>query len=456
MPRCPVGVRMSGGKSGGGPVRGMRNGQQSFGRRRVATIRRALVASAGCLALLAVAATACVPDPYDPGPSTTTTSQSPSTTVPGVPIQGRPYSWGYNGFGNLGNGTLTDQPSPVAFVVPAGVEIGQVSAGGFHTLAIGSDGFTYASGRDDNGELGNDAALSYQVSPVRVATPPGVRFTQVSAGGNHSLALGDDGLTYAWGLDADGQLGNDAALINQPTPVPVAMPAGVRFVDISAGYAHSLALGDNGKLYSWGYDFYSELGNDTVHLNQPTPVPVAMPPGLQVTAIAAGGHHNLVLSSNGAAYSWGWDAFGQLGDNAAIQDRDLPTLVATPVGISFRQIAAGAHHSLAIASNGRVYSWGSDQEGELGDGVALVDQPIPVMVSLPMGTIYSQIAAGGRHSVAIGSDHLVYLWGSDGSGQMGDGLPLIDHPTPVALQLPGQDRAARISAGYYHVVAVGS
>ena len=208
-------------------------------------------------------------------------------------------------------GSLANSPVPVTFPLPSGVDAVEVSAGAFHTLVRGSDGVVYAAGRDDSGQLGDDVAFQYQVSPVPVAAPAGVRFTTVAAGGSHSLALGDDGNTYAWGRDVEGQLGDGSALVDSPLPVVVVTPPGVRFVAISAGFAHNLALGDDGNTYAWGYDFYSELGDDATHLDRPTPVRVATPSGVRFTSISAGGHHNLALGDDGGTYAWGWDAFGQ-------------------------------------------------------------------------------------------------------------------------------------------------
>ena len=395
---------------------------------------------------IAVATTGCTPSgPTDPDPTTSSTS---STTVP-VADHGRVLGWGYNGFGNLGDGTLSNQPSPVALQLPDGVDATAVAAGGFHTLAIGTDGVTYAVGRDDNGELGDDPAFAYRVTPVPVASPPGVRFLAVSAGGNHSLAIGDDGNTYAWGLDAQGQLGDGPGLGNQPTPVRVATPPGVHFVSVSAGFAHSLAIGDDGNTYAWGYDHYSELGDDAAHVDQPAPVRVATPPGVVFTEVAAGGHHNLAIASDGSTYAWGWNAYGQLGD-ATTSDRDLPTAVSGPTGL--RRVAAGAHHSLGIGADGRVLAWGSDEEGELGDDAALASRSVPTPSAL--GITVRRIAAGGRHSVAVDEHGGLHVWGSDDEGEMGDGPPSSGHPTPVAVALPGGASAIDISAGYYHAVAI--
>ena len=278
------------------------------------------------------------------GTSAVTTADRYTYVAP--PPSGVGKAWGYNGFGNLGVGSLTGSPLPLSISLPAGVRLRSISAGAFHSLAIGSDGKAYAWGRDDSGQLGNDAALAYEVSPVLVATPVGVHFTRVAAGGYHSLALGDDGRVYAWGQDANGALGNDAALANKPTPVRVALPAGVR-----------------------------------------------------ATAISCGGHHSLLLADNGRTYSWGWDDFGQLGDGSTLTSHSIPVTVATPAGVRFTRVSAGGRHSLAIGTDGKAYAWGSDLYGQLGNDAALVNRPTPVHVVFSTAAL--AVSAGYYHSLAV-------------------------------------------------------
>ena len=384
------------------------------------------------------------------GTSAVTTADRYTYVAP--PPSGVGKAWGYNGFGNLGVGSLTGSPLPLSISLPAGVRLRSISAGAFHSLAIGSDGKAYAWGRDDSGQLGNDAALAYKVSPVLVATPVGVHFTRVAAGGYHSLALGDDGRVYAWGQDANGALGNDAALANKPTPVRVALPAGVRATAISAGFATSLTIGNNGVTYSWGYDAFGELGNDAARVNRPTPVAVALPAGVHATAISCGGHHSLLLADNGRTYSWGWDDFGQLGDGATLTSHSIPVTVATPAGVRFTRVSAGGRHSLAIGTDGKAYAWGSDLYGQLGNDAALVNRPTPVAVALPVGVYPSILSGGGDHSLVLTSSGAVYAWGLDSDGQLGNDAALVNRPTPVHVVF--STAALAVSAGYYHSLAV--
>ena len=149
--------------------------------------------------------------------------------------------------------------------------------------------------------VGDDAAFVDQPAPVRVAAPPGVSFVAVSAGSMHSLALASDGTVYAWGRDDGGQLGDDAAFANQPTPRPVAMPTGVSVVSLSAGLDHSLAVGSDGATYSWGWASFGRLGRDTGGVNQPEPGRLAAP---QVTAVSFGGVDGTDLTFDAGSGRW--------------------------------------------------------------------------------------------------------------------------------------------------------
>ena len=384
------------------------------------------------------------------GTSAVTTADRYTYVAP--PPSGVGKAWGYNGFGNLGVGSLTGSPLPLSISLPAGVTLRSISAGAFHSLAIGSNGKAYAWGRDDSGQLGNDAALAYKVSPVLVATPAGVHFTRVAAGGYHSLALGDNGRVYAWGQDANGALGNDAALANKPTPVPVALPAGVHATAISAGFATSLAIGNNGVTYSWGYDAFGELGNDTALANRPTPVAVALPAGVRALRIVRRPLQPPPRRQRPYATAGGWDDFGQLGDGPTLTSHPTPVTVATPAGVQFTRVSAGGRHSLAIGTDGKAYAWGSDLYGQLGNDAALANRPTPVAVALPAGVHPSILAGGGDHSVVLTPSGAVYAWGLDSDGQLGNDAALVNHPTPVLVVL--STAALAVSAGYYDSLAV--
>ena len=155
--------------------------------------------------------------------------------------------------------------TPTQITLPAGVTLHRVAAGGSFCLGVGgSDAFAW--GLNDSGQLGDGSGPKpdHQPIPVRIAVPAGVTFTHVAAGTAHSLAIGNDGGTYAWGANEAGELGTGDTT-TRTTPVRVSTPAGVTFVSIAAGGYHSLAVGDDGKTYAWGRNDHGQLGEGYHH-----------------------------------------------------------------------------------------------------------------------------------------------------------------------------------------------
>jgi hypothetical protein len=195
--------------------------------------------------------------------------------------------WGYNAFGQLGNGTTNSSSTPVTTALPGGVTATALATGGYHTLAIGSDGNLYAWGYSVDGELGNRTTTS-TTTPVIVSLPAGVTPTAIAAGGSTGYAIGSDGNLYAWGLGGYGDLGNGTTTLAQTTPVTVSLPAGVTPKAIAAGQFTGYAIGSDGSLYAWGFGADGELGNGTETLAQTTPVTVSLPTGVVPTGLSSG------------------------------------------------------------------------------------------------------------------------------------------------------------------------
>ena len=261
-----------------------------------------------------------------------------------VGSDGNAYAWGYNHFGQLGDGTKTDRTTPVMVRkpdrktypdLPADFTYVQVSAGERHSLALGSDGNAYAWGYNHFGQLG-DGTTASQTTPVKVEkladAPVDFTYVQVSAGGDHSLALGSDGNAYAWGYNGNGQLGNNETT-DSSVPVLVRDPAspadkskGLKAAQVSAGYQHSLALGSDGNAYAWGWNLQGELGNNMGGYGAYATVPAyvrdpASPAnkskGLKATQVSAGYDYSLAIGAEWNAKAWGNNQYGQLGDNTS-------------------------------------------------------------------------------------------------------------------------------------------
>jgi alpha-tubulin suppressor-like RCC1 family protein len=284
-------------------------------------------------------------------------------------------AWGNDASGQLGDGgTNSNQSNPVT--VTTGVVA--IAAGFEHSLALKTDGTVLAWGADGSGQLGDGVTLTNQSSPVAVSGATDI--VAIAADGGHSLALKADGTVLAWGNNGDGQLGDGGAKAFQPTPVAVSGATGV--VAISAGGSHSLALKSDGTVLAWGNDGDGQLGDDTAKTNKPTPVAVANASG--IVAINAGSYHSFAVKADGTLLAWGDDISGQLGDGGTKTDQPTPVVVSVAANIV--AVSGGLSHSLALTSAGVMQAWGDDFYGQLGDDNTKAPQSAPVAVALGVGT----------------------------------------------------------------------
>jgi len=362
---------------------------------------------------------------------------------------GTVWAWGRNEYGQLGDGTRTDRFTPVQVKGPGGsdwlTDVQAVAAGGYHSLALKTDGTVWAWGRNNGGQLG-DGTTTDRLTPVQVVGPGGSDWLTdvqaVAAGVGHSLALKTDGTVWAWGWNEFGQLG-DGTTTNSSTPVQVVGPGGSGWLTdvqaVAAKWGHSLALKTDGTVWAWGGNWCGQLGDGTT-TNSSTPVQVVGPGGsgwlTDVQAVAAGVEHSLALKTDGTVWAWGRNEYGQLGDGTTT-DRYMPVQVKGPGGsdrlTDVKAVAARWDHSLALKTDGTVWAWGRNNSGQLGDGTT-TDRLTPVQVVGPGGsgwfTDVQAVAAGLHHSLALKTDGTVWAWGANWYGQLGDGTTT-DSSTPV-------------------------
>jgi alpha-tubulin suppressor-like RCC1 family protein len=339
-------------------------------------------------------------------------------------------TWGDNTYGQLGNGTTTMSTLPVSIALPGGASPVAVSAGGNHSLAIGSDNNLYAWGQNGYGQLGNGTTTQAN-SPIAISLPSGVHATAVAAGFIDSVVLGSNGKVYAWGDNSVGELG-DGNTTNSSSPVLVSLPSTLTFTSIAAGQYHNLALASNGALYAWGYNNDGQVGNGTK--NTPTsPVQISLPSGATPAKIAAGGYHSLAVSTAGNVYGWGYNAYGQVGDGSTT-DRKSPIAMVMPGGVKASAVAAGLYHSMFLGTNGKVYAVGYNGNGELGIDDNINSTSV-VASGMPAGTTATAIAAGLYNSYALVSNGTLYAWGENGFGQLGNGTVQAQW-VPTAVSFP--------------------
>lgn len=484
------------------------------------------------------------------------------------------YGWGDNNDEEVGDGTSTDRDAPVPIKVPNGIHLTWISAGMYHSLAVGDDHHAYAWGRNADGALG-DNTTDDKSTPIRVSPPDGLTdetFTvaRVFAGSKHSMAIGRDGITYAWGLNSDGQLG-DRTNRERHIPVKVSFPppsfavnvTSVKFdgisstttpkhqtddtwlvtspphaagwVDVSidwtqdgrkptahlsfryyAGAKHTVYFleSDDGPQLStqsvidrdrasrpatdpskdgylfdgWfinktqvAYDFSKPVTDDlklsahwspksgawTINPDKGTSaggthVTLAPPAprGIRFSQVSAGYYHSLAVASDGNIYAWGNNDQGELGDGTTTSTT-TPVLVKNPDHVHYVQVSAGQFHSLALDDQGRVWAWGSNEKGQAGSKAASKQTtPVQVVTSAGKSLTAVQISAGYMYSTDVDANGYVWSWGLNNSGELGNaGTPAgTDKYTSTPVQAVKADntplRAAQVSAGRLHTLAV--
>ncbi|MFM2166724.1 MAG: hypothetical protein RIS79_1095 [Verrucomicrobiota bacterium] len=376
-----------------------------------------------------------------------------------------PYGWGYNSSGMLGDGSNTNRPSAVATDV-SGVLSGKTitaivsSATAAHTLALTSDGKVYAWGENTEGQLGDNSTTSYPY-PVAVDMTGallGKTVVALAAGYQHSLALTSDGGLYAWGSNFAGELGTGST---SDSLVPVAVDtsgvlSGKTIVQIQAGWSTSAVLDSTGQVYTWGAA--GTLGNGASS-NSRVPAAVDVSGvllGKVVSKLRVGGSQMIVQTTDGRLFGWGVNNRGQIGDGTSGTNRLSPVAVDVTGVLATKtitEISAGYQHSLALASDGTVYAWGADDTEALGNATTTVQADSPVAVDMTgvlSGKTVAAISAGTFSSYALTSDGDLFAWGTNTTGAVGDATT-IDRDTPVAVDVSGVlagQGITSIQAGY--------
>jgi len=315
-----------------------------------------------------------------------------------------------------------------------------VSVGAEHSLALTAGGAVWSWGSGSFGKLGHGDRQRHLL-PKKVEAFTGQRVIAVSAGAGskHSLALTADGEVRSWGWGTYGQLGH-GDYQSQLLPKKVEAFADQRVVAVSAGESHSLAITADGAVWSWGAGAYGKLGHGDQQ-SQPLPKKVEALAGRRVIAVAAGWTTSLALTADGV-WSCGRGDSGQLGHGDQ-QDQLLPKKVEALAGQRVVAVSAGGMHSLAIAADGAVWSWGDGREGRLGHGDEQLQQ-LPKKIEALAGQRFVAVAAAWQHSLAITADGAVFTWGGGDLRCLGHGEDLSNQllPKKIEAQAPAAAHVA--------------
>jgi alpha-tubulin suppressor-like RCC1 family protein len=365
--------------------------QRSGGWRRVLAAAGLVVAGAAATAPAAAAS----PPAYDPGV----------------------FGFGNNDYGQIGHGTNVDDQG-LGHVVGLPVSVRQIAAGGDTSAALLPDGSVWMWGAALNG-------MSSGIVPVRVPGLGGITQIAVGQDGGDLFAVGPGGSVWAAGHNTDGQLGNGSTA-DDFSPAPV--PALTGIIQVSAGAHDTLAVRSDGTVWAWGSNLYGELGDGTT-TDRHAPRQVRGLSG--ITQVSAGLYYTVAVRSDGTVWAWGLNGNGEL--NGSANKTVHPTAEQVPGLSGITQVATDGFHTLALRSDGTVWSWGTNDHGEVGDGTTATRfSPVPLSLS---GV--TQIAVGGGSaSAAVRSDGTLLTWGDNARGGLDIStcchLSLNPVPTPAA------------------------
>lgn len=324
----------------------------------------------------------------------------------GLTAAGAAYCWGFNAYGQLGNGSIA--PATGAVAVTGGLTFQSLSAGGQHTCGLTTDGELYCWGWNASGQLG-DGTEGYRPSPTLVVG--GNVFSQVAAAWNHTCALTTAGEAYCWGQNNIGQVGDSTTTQrNDPTRVV----GGHTFNSVIARYGHSCGLTPSGAAYCWGRNQWGAIGDGTQTFRTG---PVPMRGGLTFTSMSLGWDHSCGLTADGRAHCLGRNQYGQLADGTDRQHLDFIDLGG---GHSWSKIWSGFYHLCGVTQGGTGYCWARNNLSEVGDGT-LIDRRIPIDISA--GRSIAAFTLGYTHTCALLTSGAIHCWGVVTNGLLGDASP---------------------------------
>jgi len=360
------------------------------------------------------------------------------------------WSCGYNSDGQLGDNTQTRKSSPVQ-TITRGTTWKQVACGYYSTAAIKTDGTLWTWGKNTNGVLGNNTSGSAnnKSSPIQTISG-GTNWKQVFPNDRHVSAIKNDGTLWLWGDNTYGQLG-DNTTAHKSSPVQTITFA-TDWKQAACGYYHTAAIKTDGTLWTWGLNGDGQLGdNKSGSANNKSSPIQTITGGSNWKQVSAGGGHTAAIKTDGTLWLWGRNNLGQLGDNT-IASKSSPIQTITG-GTTWKQVSCGRglnNYTAAIKTDGTLWLWGNNSFGQLGDNtIASKSSPIQTISG---GSNWKQVSSAFFHTVAIKTDGTLWGWGQNGNGQLGDNS-LVNRSSPVQTISNGSNWK-QVDCGLLHTAAV--
>jgi alpha-tubulin suppressor-like RCC1 family protein len=371
------------------------------------------------------------------------------------------FSWGRGNFGQLGNFSITNRSTPVQERTSS-TNWKQVSAGGYHTAAIKTNGTLWSWGFNDQGQIGDNTS-SGGVSGTNSRSTPVQEFTsstnwkQVSTLSYSTTAIKTDGTLWSWGLNSNGQIGDNTngggglgANTSRSTPRQE-ITSSTNWKSVAGGSQHVVAIKTDGTLWCWGLNTTGQLGDNTLASRSTPRQEITSSTNWKQISAGSGGRFTAALKTDGTLWSWGYNSYGNIGDNTAANTiaRSTPRQEFTS-STNWRQVfAASGEQTLAIKTNGTLWSWGRNNSGQIGDNT-IANRSTPRQ-EITSSTNWKYVS-GGYTTTAIKTDGTLWVWGINVHGQVGDN-------TNASRSTPRQEFTSssnwkQISGGFFHTTAI--
>ena len=370
-------------------------------------------------------------------------------------VDGQLLSWGWNNYGQLGNGTTTSQTLPVDITARFYLHDAEVIIQAFafygYSVVLTSEGRVFCFGSNSNGLLG-DGTTTNRTSPVEITTnfnlSSGEKITQIFAGKHFAFALSSANRVFSWGSNTEGQLGagdSSVKLVPQNITSRFNLGESETITFIAGGSRHAMALSSAGRVFAWGYNSGTEYvfaASDPASSLVPRDITanLNLGSGEVLTAIECGSGSNIAITSSGRLLVWGYNSYGELGTgttNSVATPVDISSSLALEVDETVIAIKRGATHTLVLTSNGRIFAFGRNNVGQLGDGTT-VGRTSPVETTsryaLESGEVLTGFFLGyGADSSFVGTSHgRVFAFGHNDYGILGDNTTT-SRTTPILV-----------------------
>ncbi len=346
------------------------------------------------------------------------------------------YCWGSGFQGQLGNGAFVQTSQPL---LVGGLIAATVTASADQSCAVTAAGSVLCWGDNLHGQLGIGSTVDRN-APTQLSGLPAVR--EIANGDRHSCALTTTAQVYCWGTKGRGQLGDGAVAVRY---IPAAVTGGGTFLQVQTGDEFTCGLRTNGRIACWGSGGSGQIGNGAIN---DASAPADISSAATFTAVITGGSFACgIVSGTRAANCWGNNIAGQLGNGVTAPSAVTPTVVNGPH--QWQMLSAGSQHTCGLAATGLVYCWGNNSSGQLGNGT-VSSSSSPVQMTGPGGLTYRSVHSGTSHACAAATTGVVYCWGNNGNGQVGDGS-LTARTLPVLVS--GLTGIVELAGGYFHTCA---